>query len=74
MKKFDTLTQNQLRIGISILLTVALTFLIALPALANGTWTSTGNMTSGRAEHQAVRLNDGRVLVVGSQSYVHGCQ
>jgi hypothetical protein len=32
-----------------------------------GTWTLTGNMNVGRAQHAAVTLLDGRVLVVGGQ-------
>lgn len=47
----------------AIFIIVLLFLVVALPALASGTWTSTGDMTYGHSEHQAVKLNDGRVLV-----------
>lgn len=38
---------------------------LTLPALAAGSWTFTGDMTVVRADHRAVQLNDGRILVAG---------
>ncbi len=63
MHQFNYSTKNRSRVGLSILAILVLTLLMVMPALANGTWTSTSDMTTGHAEHNAVKLNDGRVLV-----------
>jgi hypothetical protein len=49
-----------------VFLTIAFSAL-ALPTLVNSAWTAAGGLANGRAEHKAVQLNDGRVLVVGGR-------
>lgn len=49
--------------GLLLVILLLVMVLPALPALASGTWTRTGDMTYGHSKHQAVKLNDGRVLI-----------
>lgn len=69
MKRFDISINNRGRISIILLIALLFVFGTVLTALANGTWNSTGDTTYGRAEHQAVQLNDGRVLVTGGRLF-----
>jgi Kelch motif len=39
--------------------------LLAPPALAAGTWTATGSLTTTRIDHTATLLSNGKVLVAG---------
>ena len=48
--------------GFAVLLLGALT---VLPALAAGTWTTTGSMSTARNSFTATRLANGQVLVAG---------
>jgi len=45
---------------------------VVIPAFAAGTWTSTGDMNVPHTQHRAVRLNDGRVFVIGGQVWGSG--
>lgn len=55
--------KRSLRTVTAVVVIALLATVMVLPARANGTWTSTSVMAHSHSEHQAVMLNDGRVLV-----------
>jgi len=69
MCKLDTLwfrSRSRTRKAYSCaLLALAITLAAASPLQAQGGFYSTGNMNTARRSHMAVRLNDGKVLIVG---------
>ena len=53
--------------------TIAFLFLLAISSnVRAGGFVTTGLMTEARAEHQAVLLNDGRVLIIGGGTPANG--
>ncbi|MBK7919336.1 MAG: hypothetical protein IPJ94_24340 [Chloroflexi bacterium] len=69
MKLIQPVSPKIARFGSTILISMVLAALLFIPALASGTWTTTSDMTYGRAEHRAVQLTDGRILAVGGRLF-----
>ena len=72
MERNIPVLQHRWRLILAGLMALVVVLGVVLPTLAAGTWTSTGNLNEKRAMHRAVRLNDGRVFVIGGQTWSSG--
>ncbi len=63
MNQYLAVKKRHFLIVTAILMTALIALVMAFPTLAAGAWASASDSTYAHAEHNAVKLNDGRVLV-----------